>query len=315
MPAHAMNLLPISPDPRPLGKSGLHVYPIAWGMWRFAGVDVKTARTRVEAALDAGITLLDTADIYGFGKSSPFGAAEALLGEVLQEAPALRDRFVLATKGGIDPGIPYDSSAAYLRSACEASLARMKVEHVELYQIHRPDLLAHPATVAETLTALRAEGKIGHVGVSNHTPAQVSALQAHLDFPIATQQPEFSAWATAPLFDGTLDQCMERDIGVLAWSPLAGGRLGLRPAEAAKGPDGARIGKLIAKLDELAEREGVSREAVALAFVLAHPARIVPIVGTQTPERITRVGDALGVKLSRADWYDILQTSMGMRLP
>lgn len=315
MSAHAMKLLPISPDPRPLGKSGLHVYPIAWGMWRFAGADLKTARTRIEAALEAGITLFDTADIYGFGKSSPFGAAEALLGEVLQEAPALRDRFVLATKGGIDPGVPYDSSAAYLRAACEASLARMKVEHIDLYQIHRPDLLAHPAAVAEVLAALRAEGKVGHVGVSNYLPSQLAALQAHLDFPIVTQQPEFSAWATAPIFDGTLDQCMECGIAVLAWSPLAGGRLGLAPAEAGDAPDGARLGNLIAKLDELAEREGVSREAVALAFVLGHPARIVPIIGTQTPARIARAGEALRVKLSRADWYDVLQASMGARLP
>ena len=211
--------------------------------------------------------------------------------------------------------MPYDSSAAYLRAACEASLTRMKVDHIDLYQIHRPDLLTHPAAVAEALAALRAEGKIGHVGVSNYLPSQLAALQAHLDFPIVTQQPEFSAWTTAPLFDGTLDQCMERGIAVLAWSPLAGGRLGLAPAEAGTAPDSARLGNLIAKLDALAEREGVSREAVALAFVLAHPARIVPIIGTQTPARIARAGEALRVKLSRADWYDILQTSMGVRLP
>ena len=298
-----MKLLPISPDPRPLGKSGLHVYPIAWGMWRFAGADRKTARTRIDAALEAGITLFDTADIYGFGKSSPFGAAEALLGELLQEAPALRDRFVLATKGGIDPGVPYDSSAAYLRAACEASLTRMKVDHIDLYQIHRPDLLTHPAAVAEALAALRAEGKIGHVGVSNYLPSQLAALQAHLDFPIVTQQPEFSAWTTAPLFDGTLDQCMERGIAVLAWSPLAGGRLGLAPAEAGTAPDSARLGNLIAKLDALAEREGVSREAVALAFVLAHPARIVPIIGTQTPARIARAGEAISPQTTAGPRY------------
>ncbi len=136
-----------------------------------------------------------------------------------------------------------------------------------------------------------------------------------LDFPIATQQPEFSCWATSPLFDGTLDQCMETGLGVLAWSPLAGGRLGLSAEEAARGADGARLSALIAKLDEIAVREGVTREAVAVAFVLAHPAKIVPIIGSQQPARIARAADALKVRLSRADWYGILQTSMGARLP
>lgn len=310
-----MTALSISPDPRPLGKSGLEVFPVAWGMWRFAGVEVKTARARIDAALEAGITLFDTADVYGLDNACPFGAAEALLGEVLKEAPALRDRFVLATKCGIEPGTPYDSSEAYLRKALDASLARMKVEHVDLFQIHRPDMLAHPHDVAAALTKLRAEGKFAHIGVSNHAPSQVAALQAHLDFPIATQQPEFSCWATSPLFDGTLDQCMETGLGVLAWSPLAGGRLGLSAEEAARGADGARLSALIAKLDEIAVREGVTREAVAVAFVLAHPATIVPIIGSQQPTRIARAADALKVRLSRADWYGILQTSMGARLP
>jgi aryl-alcohol dehydrogenase-like predicted oxidoreductase len=91
---------------------------------------------------------------------------------VLAAAPQLRDRMVLATKGGITPPVPYDSSPAYLRAACEASLRRMGVDVIDLYQIHRPDLFAHPAEVAATLTGLRDEGKIREVGVSNHTPAK-----------------------------------------------------------------------------------------------------------------------------------------------
>lgn len=310
-----MTALSISPDPRPLGKSGLRVFPVAWGMWRFAGVDVRTARARIDAALEAGITLFDTADVYGLDNNCPFGAAEVLLGEVLKEAPGLRGKFVLATKCGIEPGTPYDSSETYLRKALEASLARMNVESVDLFQIHRPDMLVHPADLAATLTRLRTEGKFAHLGVSNHTPSQVAALQGHLDFPIATQQPEFSCWATAPLFDGTLDQCMEMGLGVLAWSPLAGGRLGLTAEEAAREAGGARLVALVAKLDEIAAREGVTREAVAVAFILAHPAKIVPIIGSQRPDRIARAGDALKVKLSRADWYGILQAAMGARLP
>src|SRR5690606_25899019 len=121
-------------------------------------------------------------------------------------------QFILATKCGIEPGTPYDSSEAYLRGALDASLARMKVESVDLFQIHRPDMLSHPADIASALTKMKEQGKFDHFGVSNPTPSQVAALQAHLAFPIATQQPEFSCWAVTPLFDGTLDQCMEMEL-------------------------------------------------------------------------------------------------------
>lgn len=304
-----MAQLPISRETRPLGQSGLHVFPIAWGMWRFAGTDLATATAKVEAALEVGVTLFDTADVYGLDNDCPFGAAEALLGEVLAANRGLRARMVLATKGGIDPGIPYDSSPAYLRGAVEASLTRLKVDHIDLYQIYRPDLLAHPADTAGILLALQAEGKIGHIGVSNHTVAQTMALQAHLPQPIATHQPEISAIATAPIFDGLLDHCMAQNIGVLAWSPLGGGRLGNSAGD-------AQFAALRAKLDELARREGVSRPAMALAFLLAHPAGIVPIIGTQTISRMsTLLEESFRVSLSRQDWYDILQASTGERLP
>ena len=304
-----MSQLPVSREARPLGQSGLHVFPIAWGMWRFAGTDIATARAKVEAVLDAGITLFDTADVYGLDNNCPFGAAEALLGDVIAANKGLRARMVLATKGGIDPGIPYDSSPAYLRRAVEASLARLKVDHIDIYQIHRPDLLAHPADTAGILMTLQAEGKIGHIGVSNHSVAQTIALQAHLPQPIATHQPELSAIATAPVFDGLLDHCMAQNIGVLAWSPLGGGRLGDSAGD-------AHFAVLRAKLDELAKREGVSRQAMALAFVLAHPAGIVPIIGTQTISRMTTLLDeSFRISLSRQNWYDILQASIGERLP
>src|SRR5882762_7894540 len=127
-----------------LGRSGIEVAPLGWGMWRFAGADVAAARRRVEAALEIGCTLFDTADIYGHGRGRGFGDAESLLGEVLREAPQLRDRMVLATKAGIAPPAPYNSSTRYLLDACDASLGRLGVERIDLLQIHRPDLLAHP---------------------------------------------------------------------------------------------------------------------------------------------------------------------------
>tara|TARA_R110000868_G_scaffold128417_1_gene336476 strand:- start:26056 stop:26988 length:933 start_codon:yes stop_codon:yes gene_type:complete len=310
-----MTLLSISPDYRPLGKSGLTVFPIAYGMWRFAGTSPKEAKAKIEAALDVGVTLFDTADVYGLDNNQPFGAAEKLLGEALRLSPTLRDRMVVATKGGIIPGTPYNSSKAYLKSACEASLQRMGLDVIDLYQIHRPDMLAHPHDVAEALIELKKEGKIRHVGVSNMSVSATRALAAHLPFPIATHQPEFSAWHTAPLNDGVLDLCMEQQIGVLAWSPLAGGKLGLGRDAAMRLPHGTRLMALLDGLDEIAVRENTTRENVAMAFVLAHPARIIPIAGTQRLDRISQLKDVFKVKLTRTDWYGLLQTSTGERLP
>ena len=283
------------------------VGPIAYGQWRFTDDDPSVGRRLLETALDAGMNLIDTADVYGFDwGGTGFGQVEEILGRILADAPGLRDRMVLATKGGITPPTPYDSSPKYLRSACEASLRRLQTDVIDLYQIHRPDVYTHPADVAITLNALRAEGKIREVGVSNHTPAQVAALQAHLEFPIVSNQPEFSAAVLAPMRDGTLDQCMEMRIAPIAWSPLAGGRLatgeGIRP-------------ELLAVLDELAEREGVDRSQLALAFVLAHPSAPIAIIGSQNADRIRSSTAALGVTLDRSDVYAIVQASEGVPLP
>ena len=292
-----------------LGQSALKVSPLAWGMWRFKGADVKAARARVEAALAAGLTFLDTADIYGPDNGEPFGAAEALFGQVLKEAPGLRDRMVLASKGGIVMGTPYDSSAAYLESAVEASLSRMGVDKIDLYQIHRPDHLAHPAQVAQVLTGLRQAGKIGEIGLSNHTAAQVAALQAHLDSPIACVQIEFSPLVVGPLYDGTLDQALETGIGVMAWSPLAQGRL-------ADGPStDERVLAVRAALDEIAAGHGVSRTIAAYAWLLAHPSKPIPIIGSQQPERIAEAAKALDVQLTRPEWYAVLTAARGVPLP
>lgn len=315
---------------RRLGRSGLAAGPIAYGCWRFAGTGVAEAREKIEAALDAGMTLVDTADIYGEAAEPPRsetessgggpprerdGAAEALLGRVLADAPGLRARMVLATKGGIRSGVPYDSSADALREACEASLRRLRVDAIDLYQIHRPDLLAHPAEVAGVLAGLREAGKVREVGVSNFTPAQTDALQAHLPFPLATAQPELSAWERAPLFDGVLDQCMERGTTPLAWSPLAGGKLAMDVERARREEGGERLAALLERMDAIAKEQGVARSAVALAFVGVHPSGAIPIVGTQRPERIREAADALRVELERSQWYGLLEAARGAPMP
>ncbi|NOX28764.1 MAG: aldo/keto reductase [Actinobacteria bacterium] len=297
----------VNADSRSLGKSNLKVGALAYGCWRFTTNDLSHAQRLIESALDHGMNMIDTADVYGLDYGgSGFGASEELLGRVLAGAPRLRDRMVLATKGGIAPPIPYDSSPRYLREACEASLTRIGADVIDLYQIHRPDLFTHPAEVAATLTALQDEGKIREVGVSNHTPAQQDTLASHLPFPLAASQPEYSITHLAPMRDGTFDLCMRDGVVPLSWSPLAGGRLitgeGIRP-------------QLLAALDRLAEREGVDRSAICLAFVLAHPSAPVAIVGTQTIDRVEEATAALRVTLTRTDLYQLIEACEGVPLP
>lgn len=302
-----MSEITLSPEPRPLGKSGLTVSPIAWGMWRFAGVSAAEGRALIEAAFDAGVTLFDTADIYGFDGSGGFGDAESLLGEVFAETPGLRDRMVLATKGGITPPVPYDSSTAYLTKALDDSLRRMKVDSVDLYQIHRPDILAHPQEVARALDDMVSSGKVRAVGVSNYTADQTRVLAAFLSVPLASQQPEFSPLFLEPLTNGLIDQAMELDLAVLAWSPLGGGRIGT--------PGSPREQAVADALDTVASRFGVSRAAATYSWIMAHPARVIPIVGTQNTARIAELADAFKVSWSRQDWYDVLVAARGERLP
>ena len=301
------NYLPL-PTSRSLGSSGIESSPLAWGMWRFKGADPTAADALVRAALDHGFTLFDTADIYGPDNGEAFGAAEALLGRVHGADPGLRRRFVLASKGGIVPGVPYDSSADYLVAACEASLRRLRTETIDLYQIHRPDILTHPEEVAGAFVKLRASGKVRSFGVSNYTTSQTAALQAFLPFALASHQPEFSALQLDPLVNGVLDQAIERRMAVLAWSPLARGALAGRA-------DDARTRAVTDALDALAARESVPRVAVALAWVMAHPSRPIAIVGTQNPVRMSDAVRALEVKLSRADWYAVLTASRQEPLP
>jgi len=304
-----MSELPLPPATRQLGTSGIEVSPIAWGMWRLAenGRTASDAAKLVHAALDAGITFLDTADIYGFDGSGGFGDAEVLLGEVLAAEPALRDRMVLATKGGILPPLPYDQSADYLRKAIEDSLTRLKVDSVDLWQIHRPDILAHPQEVARVLDDAVASGKIRTLGVSNFTQGQIAALQHFLGNKLATTQPEISPLRITCFENGELDQAMMLGLTPMAWSPLGGGRLAA--------PETPRDKAVAAALDAVAEAQGVSRTVAAYSWLMAHPAGIIPIIGSQTPARIAEGVEALKVRWTRTDWYAVLVAARGERLP
>ena len=307
-PASSTSLVDTSP--RPIGDLALQSGPLAFGLWRFTDPDVIRSTHVVEAALEAGMTLFDTADVYGLDwGGTGFGRNEAILGDVFAAAPELRERMILATKGGIVPPIPYDSSASYLRDAVDASLRRLQTDTIDLYLIHRPDLFTHPGDVAKVLADLRSQGKIREVGLSNYTPSQHDALAGLLDFPIAAIQPQFSAAHLEPMRDGTFDRAMRDGIVPMAWSPLAGGALATGDTVAAVRPE------LIGVLDRIAQREEVDRAVVALAFVLAHPSRPVAIIGSQQPQRIAAANTALRVYLDRNDCYDIIEASEGVPLP
>ena len=297
----------VTSEARRLGPDGPEIGPLGYGTWRLTADSVSANQQLIEAALDAGMNLIDTADVYGLDHGGTgFGQNEERLGEVLAAAPALRDRMVLATKGGIMPPLPYDSSPSYLRSAVDASLSRLGVERIDLWQIHRPDMFTHPADIAETLDGLIGAGKIAMVGVSNYTVDQYDALAEHLSAPIVSTQPEFSVAQLQPMRDGTFDRAMRDGVVPLAWSPLAGGRL--------FSGEGVRA-ELLDTLDRLAEREGTDRATVATAFVLSHPAKPVALLGTQTPARLTAAPAAFDVHLDRNDVYDIVAASEGQPLP
>ena len=291
------------------GGSGLSVGAIAYGCWRLAESNMQEADAKIRTALDAGMTLIDTADIYGLGETRGFGGAEEVLGEVLAADPKLRSRMVLATKGGIIPPRPYDSSYPYLMQAIDKSLARLRVDSVDLYQIHRPDLIAPLAETARALNEIVTAGKARFIGVSNFTVSQTRALQAHLDAPLVSTQPEFSALQQAPIENGTFDWCSETGATALAWSPLARGALATGRTDHPRGDE------ILSVLDRLAETHSATRANIALAFTMTHQASIIPIIGTQNLARIIDSAKAAEIKLNAREFYDVVEAYRGTQMP
>ena len=308
-----------------IGTSPLTGSRLAYGCWRIAGgnptnltAEVEAAgRRAVAAAYEAGYTFFDHADVYGRG------AAERLFGQVLKEVSGMRERIVVATKCGVrpkgvpDPGLParWDFSAAHIVTACEGSLKRMGIETIDLLMLHRPDYLADPEEVARAFVQLRDGGKVRYFGVSNFRPSLVTAIQTACGFPLVAHQIEISLAKLDALTDGTLDQCLLERMTPLAWSPLAGGLLGdgaryLLPAQRSYRP-----AAILAELDEIAKEHGVSRTLIALAWLLKHPSKIVPIIGSTNADRIRDAAKACEVELDRDEWYRLLDAARGEPLP
>jgi predicted oxidoreductase len=303
-----------------LGKSSLKASRLAYGCWRIAETEEAgrtTGRAAILAAYEAGYTHFDHADIYCDGR------AEEAFGRVLKEVPEMRGHVLIATKCGIrkagsptpDAPVRYDFSATYILWSCEQSLKRLGVETIDLYQLHRPDWLMDPEEVANAFSQLRQAGKVREFGVSNFRPSQVAALQRALPFPLIVNQVEISLANLNCFNDGTLDQCLAEKITPLAWSPLAGGLLAHGAKSILPAQEAYRPQRVNAALDQLAKKLGNSRSVLALAWLLKHPAGIVPIVGSTQPSKIREVVQADGLELSREEWYSLLEAARGERLP
>lgn len=285
---------------------GVEVSRVVYGMWRL-GDDPDTSpahvQAKVEACLAQGITTMDQADIYG-GYT-----AEAILGGALKATPGLRDRIEIVTKCDIvapmgryaaAPVKYYDTSPAHITAAVDGSLRDLGTDRIDLLLIHRPDpLMDHRATGA-CLDGLVAAGKVRAVGVSNFRPWDFSLLQSGMSTPLATNQIELSLSAHEGFVNGDVADQQQRGLPVMAWSPLAGGRL---LAEASSG--------LRQRLESLGAEAGTDWSAVAVAWLLHHPARILPVMGTNAPQRIATLADALRVPMDRQTWFELYSLALG----
>jgi predicted oxidoreductase len=289
---------------------------------------VDEAAAAVEAALDAGITLFDHADIYRGGKS------EAVFGEVLASDAGLRDRIRLQTKCGIrlnERGLAthYDLSRESILERIDGSLKRLQTDYVDVLLLHRPDPLTDLAEVAAAVGQLLADGKVRALGVSNMSGAQIEALQERLEVPVVANQLEMSllkrAWLESQVLvnhpesadysfpHGTLEYCSSNGVTVQAYGALA---QGLYTGAVQESPTAAETAAA-AMVAELAGQYGTTGEAVLLGWLMKHPAGIAPVIGTVNPARIAACADAARVAkaMTRADWYGLWIAARGGTLP
>lgn len=286
---------------------------IIHGLWRLNDwkLSNKDLVRLVEFCLDRGITTFDHADIYGSY------TCESLFGQALAHKPALRERMELVTKCGIklvSKNRPehtiksYDTSKEHIFQSVENSLRNFHTDYIDVLLIHRPDPYMNPEEVADAFSQLKQEGKVRHFGVSNFKQAQFNMLQSYLDMPLITNQIELSLYELENFNDGTVDLCQEKRISPMAWSPLAGGKIFTSTDE--------KTVRLNEKLKQISDEVGArSIDEVLYAWLLHHPAKIMPVVGSGKIERIESAIKALSVSLTREQWFDLLQTAQGHDIP
>ena len=280
--------------------SDIVVGTMRWGIWD-AGFTTSQYEAMILKALSLGMTTFDPADIYGNHTT------EAEFGAALKLHPEWRSQIELVTKCGIIHVCDqkpehyvkaYDFTKAHILQSAEDSLRNLQTDYLDVMLLHRPDLLMDPDEVAEAFDLLYTSGKVRSFGVSNFTPSQVKLLQSTV--PVGVPQLEISVKVVSAFDDGRLDQCAIDGIVPMAWSPLGGGNL----------PEGA-----VAELEVLADEFSVTSQAIALAWLLQHPAGILPVVGTTKAENLEAAHAALNIKLDRQQWYTIYQAATGTRLP
>lgn len=300
-----------------LGSSEMDASQIALGCMRMDKLTVQEASRVVHMALDQGITLFDHADIYGRGTS------EEIFGKVLAENKGVRERIRIQTKCGIREGF-YDLSKPYIISAVEDSLRRLQIDCIDVLLLHRPDALMETDEIADAFNHLLKSGKVRQFGVSNFNAAQLELLQSVCKIPLIVNQMQFGLMhagmvrqgiETNTLFDGSiqrdcavLDYCRMHNITVQAWSPLQYGFF------EGNFVDNDNFPTLNVVLERLSNQYGVSKSAIAIAWILRHPANIQAIIGTMNPQHLQETCDAFRVKLSKKEWYELYQAA-GYILP
>lgn len=285
---------------------------LVYGAWRLNdGADntPQHALRKIEACLAQGISTFDHADIYGNY------SCEALFGQALALRPGLKQQIQLVSKCDImlttdkfpDRRVKYyDTSAAHIRASVDNSLRRLGVERLDLLLIHRPDPFMDAAATGACLDGLVKAGKIGAAGVSNFRPWDFALLQSAMRSPLVTNQVEISLLERSSFLDGTLAHCQQHKVLPMAWSPLGGGRL-FGADEAAQ-----RLQPLLARV---AAAHGIQPDAVAIAWLLAHPANILPVVGTNHPQRLAALSDAFKVNMDRETWFELWTAAAGQEVP
>ena len=300
-----------------IARCDLDASEISLGCMRIAGMSNQDISTLIHTALDEGINFFDHADVYGGGKS------EEKFAEALDMTPRLRDTMILQTKVGIRQG-SFDFSKEHILEAVEGSLKRLRTDHLDVVLLHRPDALVEPEEVAEAFTILEDSGKVKYFGVSNQNPMQIELLTKFVKQPIIINQLQLSVTNTGMIDTGInvnmqidasidrdgsiLDYCRLKEITIQPWSPFQYGFF--------EGVflDNDKFPELNARITAVAASRGVTNTEIAIAWLLRHPARMQPILGTTNPTRVKDSCKASDVKLTRQEWYDIYLAA-GNKLP
>ncbi len=285
---------------------------LAVGFWRLANWNVSNNEllTFIHKCLDIGITTFDHADIYGNY------ICEELFGNAMAASASLRLKMKIVTKCGIKLLSPlrpeqkikyYDTGKEHILTSVDNSLRKLRTDYIDVLLIHRPDPFINPDETAEAFVQLKKSGKVLHFGVSNFFPSQFELLQSRLEFPLVTNQIEISVLNLNSFFDGTLDQCQMKRISPMAWSPLGGGSL--------FNNNSTQIERVKNTLHTIANKYSATVDRTALAWLLVHSAKIIPVLGSGKFDRIESAAKAFDVPLTKEDWFTIWNASTGKELP